>query len=89
MAGSVCPPAVQDLASRLEAAGGGAPRFQPTPKGAAQFLFPNGMKLRFDLYPGQYGDRPPNDGPHINFEAPWSPAHINVHIEVINPTAPR
>ncbi len=89
LAGSVCPPAVQDLASRLEAAGGGAPRFQPTPKGAAQFLFPNGMKLRFDLYPGQYGDRPPNDGPHINFEAPWSPAHINVHIEVINPTAPR
>jgi hypothetical protein len=52
---------------RLERAGGGAPRIVPTAKGATQFIFPNGMILRFDLIPGQYS---PSQGPHINLHFP-------------------
>ena len=39
----------------------------PTAKGARQFIFPNGMILRFDLTPGQYS---PRQGPHINLHLP-------------------
>jgi hypothetical protein len=40
-----------------------------TPKRASQFIFPNGMILRFDLAPGQYS---PKQGPHINLHLPDS-----------------
>ncbi|WP_156460253.1 hypothetical protein [Devosia sp. Root635] len=54
---------VADLAARLESLGGGAPILRPSPKGATQFIFPNGMILRFDLLPGQYLG---GQSPHIN-----------------------
>jgi filamentous hemagglutinin len=54
-----------DIARRLEELGEGIPRSAPTPKGARQFIFPNGTILRFDLSPGQYSLR---QGPHINLE---------------------
>lgn len=38
-----------------------------TPKQAKQFMFPNGIILRFDLAPGQYC---PRQGPHINLHLP-------------------
>ena len=42
-------------------------------KGATQFIFPNGMKLRFDLYRGQFIG---NQGPHINLEYGGRNIHI-------------
>ncbi|WP_262530871.1 hemagglutinin repeat-containing protein [Agrobacterium tumefaciens] len=66
---------VADLSSRLEVLGGGVPRLVVTPKGATQFIFPNGMILRFDLAPGQYLR---GQGPHINLEGPWGNEHINL-----------
>jgi len=62
-----------DLASDLEAWGGGRPIVELTPKGARQFRFPSGYVLRFDII---YG----NNGAHINFEIPGSP--FNLHIPV-------
>lgn len=62
-----------DIASDLEALGGGMPRSVPTKRGAAQFIFPNGMILRFDLQPGQYLD---GQVPHINLEQ----GGMNLHI---------
>jgi hypothetical protein len=49
----------------LEELGGGKPRYVRTPKGADQWVFPNGAVVRFDRQPGQYlrGQRP-----HINLE---------------------
>ena len=60
---NTCP--TGELARRLEQLGGGIPRFVPTPKGAPQFIFPNGMILRFDLRSGQFLTR---QGPHINLK---------------------
>ena len=56
-----------EIVSDLESLGEGIPRVVPTPKGAAQFIFPNGMILRFDLARGQYN---PRQQPHINLEMP-------------------
>ena len=67
----------QNLQDDLEGLGGGRPRFEPSSKGAPQFVFPNGMRLRFDLEPGQYLR---GQGPHINLQnAPGSPVQ-NWHI---------
>jgi hypothetical protein len=61
----------------LEAAMGGTPRRVVTPKGATQFIGPNGAILRFDIFPGQYGA----SGPHINLQGfPGAPG--NIHIPV-------
>ena len=62
-----------DLISQLEQLGGGTPRFVPTPKGATQFIFPNGTILRFDISPGQYRTK---YGPHINLEYNGINKHI-------------
>ncbi len=56
-AGTSGPIQIADIGSDLEALGGGVPMLVPTPKGATQFIFPNGMILRFDLAPGQYLSR--------------------------------
>ena len=64
---------VAGLADDLVSLGGGQPRLVPTPKGATQFIFPNGMILRFDSSPGQYSIK---QGPHINLEGPWGNRHI-------------
>lgn len=48
-----------------------------TKKGAMQFIFDNGLILRFDLKPGQYL---PGQGPHINVEN--QDINSNVHIPV-------
>jgi RHS repeat-associated protein len=71
----VSAPQTADIGSDLEDYGGGVPRFVPTPKGASQFIFPNGTVLRFDILPGQYLSR---QGPHINIEGP----SFNIHIPV-------
>jgi len=63
-----------DLAARLENLGGGRPRMILTPKLARQFIFPNGIILRFDLEPGQYSSL---QQPHINLEMPTG---TNYHI---------
>ena len=63
-----------DIAAELEAIGGGIPRAVLTPQRARQFIFPNGMILRFDLAPGQYS---PRQQPHINLEMPTG---ANYHI---------
>lgn len=62
-----------DIGSDLEALGGGMPHSVPTRKGAAQFIFPNRMVLRFDLQPGQYLD---GQVPHINLEQSGTNLHI-------------
>jgi filamentous hemagglutinin len=62
------------IVAELERAGGGIPRIVLTPKLARQFIFPNGMILRFDLAPGQFN---PQQGPHINLETPTG---ANYHI---------
>ena len=59
----------------LEDLGGGIPRFVPTPKGATQFIFPDGTIIRFDLNPGQYLN---NQGPHINLENSGNNIHIPI-----------
>jgi len=65
------------IASQLEELGGGIPTLVPTSRGASQFIFPNGMVLRFDLQSGQYL---PGQGPHINLQfVPGWPAQ-NIHI---------
>jgi hypothetical protein len=63
-----------EIAGRLEFLGGGVPRVVFTPKMASQFIFPNGLILRFDLAPGQYS---PRQGPHLNLHLPDGE---NVHI---------
>jgi hypothetical protein len=65
------------IAEDLMALGGGAPRLQPSPKGATQFIFPNGMALRFDLKPGQYIGK---QQPHINLQLPGV---FNEHIKLL------
>jgi hypothetical protein len=67
---------VADLSTDLEELGGGRPRLKLSPKGAKQFIFPNGLIVRFDLLPGQYL---PGQLPHINVELPgkWN-EHINL-----------
>jgi hypothetical protein len=77
-ANKVCTASPQEMQSMLEELGGGTPRFVPTGKGAPQFIFPNGMVLRFDLAPGQYLN---NQGPHINLEVP---GQGNLHINLPN-----
>jgi hypothetical protein len=67
------------IASDLEELGGGIPRSQPTPKGATQFIFPNGTVLRFDLQEGQYLGR---QGPHINIENAPKSQNPNIHIDL-------
>jgi RHS repeat-associated protein len=65
------------IINELEGLGGGIGRSVPTPKGAPQFIYPNGMILRFDLKSGQYLS---GQGPHINLEkAPGAPVS-NMHI---------
>jgi hypothetical protein len=54
------------LVADLEDLGGGIGKPNPTPKGASQFIYPNGTVLRFDLEPGQY--LPPGQVPHINLQ---------------------
>jgi hypothetical protein len=68
-----------DIAKRLEDLGGGVGRFVPSPKGAPQFIFPNGMVLRFDLKPGQFLSR---QTPHINLQNVPGSANRNIHIPV-------
>jgi filamentous hemagglutinin len=69
---------VEALTSSLEALGGGIPRSIQTPRGARQFIFPNGLILRFDLEPGQYN---PRYGPHINMEgAPNAPSNLHIKL---------
>jgi hypothetical protein len=63
----------------LESLGGGAPRSVPTAKGAAQFIFPNGTVLRFDLNPGQYLS---GQNPHINLENAPGASNPNYHIDL-------
>jgi RHS repeat-associated protein len=53
------------LSKQLEQLFGGPPKVVPTPKGAPQFMFPNGAILRFELRPDHYQ---PGQGPHINLE---------------------
>ncbi|MDP1753154.1 MAG: hypothetical protein Q8L22_27175 [Reyranella sp.] len=45
--------------------------------GATQFIFPNGMALRFDLEPGQYVGK---QQPHINLQLPGV---FNEHIKLL------
>ena len=67
------PTETADLSDDLESLGGGIPRSVPTPRGATQFIFPNGMIHRFDISPGQYNSK---YGPHINLEGPWGNEHV-------------
>ena len=69
------------LASQLEELGGGVPISVPTSKGAPQFIFPNGMVLRFDLQPGQYL---PGQGPHMNLQFVPGWPNQNIHIPLAN-----
>ena len=68
------------IAEALEQFLGGVPRLVPTPRGAQQWIGPNGNVVRFDIEPGQYG----REGPHINLETAnrprASPAYINQHV---------
>jgi RHS repeat-associated protein len=64
-----------DIAGELEKLGGGRPRLVTTKKGAKQFIFPNDIKLRFDLEPGQYLT---GQEPHINLQTPDENIHINL-----------
>jgi hypothetical protein len=66
---------VADIASELEELGGGRPTLRPSPKGAPQFFFPNGMTLRFDLMPGQYLTF---QRPHINLEVGGKNYHLDM-----------
>jgi len=66
------------IISKIEKLGGGYPRPSYTPKGAPQWIFPNGTVLRFDLKPGQYLK---GQGPHINLEVPGN-VPPNIHIPV-------
>jgi hypothetical protein len=67
---------VADLASDLIDLGGGMPTLKRTSKGVTQFIFPNGMVLRFDLEPGQYKR---GQALHINIEFPGRPKeHIDL-----------
>lgn len=68
-----------DIANRLAQLGGGLPRFVPTPKGASQFIFPNGMVLRFDLKAGQFLGK---QGPHINLQNVPGSRNPNIHIDL-------
>jgi RHS repeat-associated protein len=68
---------VPSLASQLEDLGGGVPSLVPTSKGAAQFRFPNGTVLRFDLQPGQFLE---GQGPHINLQFVPGWPNQNIHI---------
>jgi RHS repeat-associated protein len=62
-------------ASKSEVAGGY--KMIKTPKGATQFIFENGLILRFDLMPGQFLR---GQGPHINVEN--QSIDSNVHIPI-------
>ncbi len=70
------------LAAALEDLLGGVPRLAPTPRGAKQWIGPNGNLVRFDIEPGQYGA----EGPHINLETAGlrrhSSAYFNRHIRL-------
>jgi hypothetical protein len=70
------------IAKALEEFLGGVPRFVPTPRGARQWIGPNGNTVRFDIEPGQYG----REGPHINLETVNRPrtdrAYINRHVRL-------
>uniref|UniRef100_UPI00056C6F60 RHS repeat domain-containing protein n=1 Tax=Allorhizobium undicola TaxID=78527 RepID=UPI00056C6F60 len=55
----------------------GGYRMVKTPKGAFQFIFDNGLIVRFDLMPGQFLK---GQGPHINVEN--QDIDINVHMPV-------
>jgi hypothetical protein len=67
-------------AADLEALGGGVPRLVPTPKGATQFIFPNGTVLRFDIEPGQFLN---GQDPHINLQNVPGSADPNIHIPLL------
>jgi hypothetical protein len=71
---------VNSIMKRLERLGGGAPtRIMTTPKGASQFIFPNGMIVRFDLKAGQFSVK---QGPHINLEKVPGASNPNIHVPV-------
>jgi hypothetical protein len=71
-----------EIMKQLEDLGGGPPRQVNSPKGATQFIFPNGMVLRFDLEPGQYLQ---NQDPHINLQNAPGASTPNEHIELAPP----
>jgi len=68
---------INSIAAALEDLGGGIPRFVPTPKGASQFIFPNGTVLRFDIEEGQFLGI---QGPHINLQNVPGSTNPNIHI---------
>ena len=71
-------PHLESFASQFEEIGGGVPRFVRTRRGGCQFIFPNGLILRFDLASGQYS---PRYGPHINLEgAPDAPPNLHIRL---------
>jgi hypothetical protein len=66
------------IAEDLADAMGGVPRLVTTPKGATQFIGPNGAIIRFDLLPNQYG----RQGPHINLQNfPDAPSNIHIPLK--------
>jgi hypothetical protein len=66
------------IAEDLADAMGGVPRLVTTPKGATQFIGPNGAIIRFDLLPDQYGAQ----GPHINLQNfPGAPSNIHIPLK--------
>ncbi|MGH7087602.1 MAG: RHS repeat-associated core domain-containing protein, partial [Stellaceae bacterium] len=74
---SSAPIQLADIAGDLEALGGGVPVVTMTPKGAPLFIFPNGMVMHFDLYPGQYL---PGQGPHINL-VPFGGPNYHIYLK--------
>lgn len=65
------------VAEEAEIAGGGVPRIMRTKKNAVQFIFPNGLVMRFDIFKEQLVG---NQVPHINLEFPGT--DINEHVEL-------
>ena len=69
--------AFEGIASALEQIGGGVPQLVPKPRGATQFIFPNGTVLRFDIQSGQFLEA---QGPHINLQNVPGSSNPNIHI---------
>jgi hypothetical protein len=68
---------VESIANDLVSLGGGLPRLLPTARGARQFIFPNGVVLRFDLLPGQYLR---GQVPHINIDLPGARESLHLNL---------
>ena len=71
---------LSNISTDLEQLGGGVPRVVPTPKGATQFIFPNGAVLRFDIQPGQFLE---GQGPHINLQNVPGSSNPNIHVPLL------